>query len=95
MVSPELQGRGRNEKRIVEYVDSFTPNPKWKWYVASYSGMVDYPRIPITGKHLGNFLDSTEFQSWKVNFKNQVCTRTADLQITMHWVEIVISLTKF
>ena len=27
-----------------------------------------------------------EFQSWKVNFRTEVCLRTADLQITMHWI---------
>ena len=30
-----------------------------------------------------------EFQSWKVNFKNEVCTRTADPQITVHWIKEV------
>ena len=30
-----------------------------------------------------------EFQSWKVNFRTEVCLRTADLQITMHWIKEV------
>ena len=28
-----------------------------------------------------------EFQSWKVNFRTEVCLRTADLQITMLWIK--------
>ena len=39
-----------------------------------------------------------EFQSWKVNFKTEVCTRTAGLQITVHWikeVEIAKSIDEF
>ena len=53
----------------------------------SHSGMTDYPRIPIREMHLGKFPDSMDFQSWKVNFKNEVCTRTADPQTTMHWIK--------
>ena len=36
--------------------------------------------------HLGKFPDSMEFQSWNVNFKTEVCSKTADPQITMHWI---------
>ena len=36
-----------------------------------------------------NFLDSSEFQSWKVNCRTEVCLRTADLQITMLWIKEV------
>ena len=51
--------------------------------------MMDYPRLPISEMHLGKFPDSLKFQSWKVNFKNEVCARTADPQITMHWIKEV------
>ena len=37
----------------------------------SHNGMINYPRFPISEMHLGNVPDSTEFQSWKVNFKNE------------------------
>ena len=37
--------------------------------------------------NLGKFLDSMEFQSWKVHFRTDVCLRTADLQITMLWIK--------
>ena len=30
-----------------------------------------------------------EFQSWKVNFRTEVCLRTADRQITMLWIKEV------
>ena len=51
--------------------------------------MMDYSRFPISEMHLGKFPDSLDFQSWKVNFKNEVCTRTADPKITMHWIKEV------
>ena len=39
--------------------------------------------------HLGKFQDSLEFQSWKVNFKTQVCAKSAFLYNTMHWIKEV------
>ena len=44
--------------------------------------MMDYPRIPVSELNLGKFLNFMEFQSWKVNFRNEVCLRTADPQNT-------------
>ena len=38
----------------------------------SHGGMMDYPRISFTDWNLGNFPDSMEFQSWKVNFRTEV-----------------------
>ena len=35
-----------------------------------------------------NFL-TLEFQSWKVNFKTEVCWKSADPHITMHWIKEV------
>ena len=55
----------------------------------SHSGLMDYPRFSISQMHLGTFPGSMEFQSWKVNFKSEVCLRTADPQITMHWIKEV------
>ena len=54
-----------------------------------HSGMMDYPIIPISEMHLGKFLDSVEFQSCKLSFKNEVFPRTADPQITMLWIKEV------
>ena len=51
----------------------------------SHSGVMDYPRIQIAELYVGKFSDSMEFQSWKVNFRTEVCVRTADPQIAMLW----------
>ena len=61
----------------------------------SQNGVMDYPRYPISELHLGKFPDSLEFQSWKVNFKTEVCANSVLPQITMHWIkefEIVKSI---
>ena len=38
---------------------------------------------------MGKFPDSLEFQSWKVNFKTEVCSKSADPHRTMHWIKEV------
>ena len=55
----------------------------------SHNGMMDYPRFPILELHLAKFLDSMEFQSWKINFRTEVCARTAHPQVTMLWIKEV------
>ena len=45
-------------------------------------GMLDYPRIPISEWNLEKFPRSMEFQSWKINFRTEVCVRIADPQVT-------------
>ena len=55
----------------------------------SHSGMIDYPRIPRTEWNLGKILDPMEFQSWKLNFRTEVCMRTAEPQVTMLWIKEV------
>ena len=55
----------------------------------SHGGMMDYPRISFSEVNLGRFPDSMEFQSWKVNFRTEVCPRTADPLITMLCVKEV------
>ena len=55
----------------------------------SHGGVKGYPRIPITEWNLGKFPDTVKFQSWKVNFRPEVCLRTADPQITMVWIKEV------
>ena len=47
---------------------------------------MEYPRFPISELHLAKFPDSMEFESWKVNFKTEVCAKTANPQITMSWI---------
>ena len=55
----------------------------------SHSGMMDYPRVPITEWNLGHFPNSLEFPSWKVNIRTEVCIRTADHQVAMLWIKEV------
>ena len=47
---------------------------------------MDYPRFPILEMRLRNFPHSMKFQSWKVNFKTEVFSKTADLHLTMQWI---------
>ena len=64
----------------------------------SHSGMMDYPRVPFTEWNLGEFLGSIESHNWKVNFRTDVCIRTADPEVTMLWikeVEIAESIDEF
>ena len=51
----------------------------------SHSVMIDYSRLPMSELRLGKFPDSMEFQSWKVNFKTEVCSKSADPHLTMHF----------
>ena len=57
----------------------------------SSSGVIDYPRcfFFFSALHLGKFPDSVEFQSWKVNFKTEVCSKTAYPHVTTHWIKEV------
>ena len=55
----------------------------------SHSGVVDDPRFPTSELHLGKLPDSMEFQSLKVNFKTEVCSKTAVPHLTMHWIKEV------
>ena len=57
--------------------------------------MMDYTRFLTAEVHLGKFPDPTEFRSWKVNFKTVVCAKTADPQITMHWITEVEKALSF
>ena len=54
----------------------------------SHNGVID-PEISDFGIASGKFPDSVQFQSWKVNFSSEVCPRTADTQITLHWIKEV------
>ena len=48
--------------------------------------LIDYPRLPISEFHVGKLPDSMEVQSWRVNFKTEVCSKSADPHLTMHWI---------
>ena len=51
--------------------------------------MIDYPRFPISEAHLRKFPDSMEFQSWKVNFRTEVGSKTVDPHLTLQWIKEV------
>ena len=55
----------------------------------SHNGVIDYPRFPISEVHLRFFPDSIEFQSLKVNFKTEVCSKTAGPHLTKRWIKEV------
>ena len=55
----------------------------------SHVGMMDYPRVPFTEWNLGKHPHAMEFQSWKLNFRTEVCMRTAESQVTMLWIKEV------
>ena len=50
----------------------------------SHNGMIGSTRFPISEFHLGKFPDSMAFHSWKVNFKTEVSSKSADPYLTMH-----------
>ena len=41
----------------------------------------------IPEMHLGKFPDRTEFQSWKVNFRTEVCPKAKDPRLAMQWIK--------
>ena len=53
--------------------------------------MMDYPRVPITEWNLGKFPHAMEFQSWKLNFRTEVCMRPAESQVTLLWIKEFVS----
>ena len=50
---------------------------------------LDDTRFPFSEVHLGKFPDSLEFQIWKVNFKTEVRSKSADPHLTMQWIKEV------
>ena len=90
---------GRGKRR--EPQSSSIPTPRFNQAIAtlnplyhtggtySHNGVMDCMRFTISEMHLGKFPDSLEFQSWKVNFKTEVCAKSADPLLTMHWIKEV------
>ena len=62
-------------------------NVETYWWNLLSRCMMDYLRIHITEWNLAKIPDSMECQSWKINFRTEVCLRTADPQITLHWIK--------
>ena len=42
----------------------------------SNGDVIDNSIFPVSEKHLGKFPGYMEFQSWKVNFKTEACSKT-------------------
>ena len=57
--------------------------------IYSHGGVVDYMSFPTSEMNLGKFTNSMEFQSWKVNFKTESCSETADPHLSIHWIKEV------
>ena len=55
----------------------------------SHGGMMDHTRFPTSEMHQGKFPDSLEFQSWKLNFKTEVYSISANPHVTMHRIKEV------
>ena len=51
--------------------------------------MMDYPRFQISEMHIGKSPDSMKLYGWKVDFKTEVCSKSADPQLTMQWIKEV------
>ena len=58
----------------------------WDLFSQWYDGLSENSGY---GNASWKFPDTVELQSWKVNFKTEVYTRTADPQITMGWIKEV------
>ena len=79
LASKSLREMEQDSKMRRDAQSSTIPNP----------GVMDYPGFSISEMHVGKFPVSMEFQSWKVNFKTEVCADSQFLHITMHWIKEV------
>ena len=59
----------------------------WNSFSQWYDGLIV---VSDPEMHLKKFPDSMKFRSWKVNFKAEVCSKTADLQLTVQWIEEIV-----
>ena len=50
------------------------------------SGMT-IPSFPSSEMHLGKFTDHTEFQSWIVNFRAEVCSKAKNPTLALQWIK--------
>ena len=45
------------------------------------------PSYPSSEMHLGNFSDHTEFQSWVVNFRTEVFSKSKNPTLALQWIK--------
>ena len=50
------------------------------------SGMT-IPSFSSSEMHLGKFPDHTEFQSWIVNFRTEVCSKAENPTLALQWIK--------
>ena len=74
---------GGNYHTLVTGVQNHTS----EFGTCSQNGMINYPGYQIPEMHLGKFPDPTEFQSWKVNFRTEVCSKAKDPRLAMQWIK--------
>ena len=97
---PDIAGHTMEPERVMrrEPQNSSTPVPRFQrgggilnhiGGTYSHGGIMDYTKFPISEMHLRKLPDSIEFQSWKVNLKTEVCSKSADPHIKMHWTKEV------
>ena len=55
----------------------------------SHGGMIGCPKFQFSELRLGKFHDSMDLRSWKVNFKTEACSNSADPHVTKHWIKEV------
>ena len=78
LASKSLREMEQDSKMRRDAQSSTIPNP-----------VMDYPGFSISEMHVGKFPVSMEFESWKVNFKTEVCADSQLLHIKMHWIKAV------
>ena len=50
-------------------------------------GGMTFPSYPSSEMHLGRFPDHTEFQSWIVNFRTEVCSKAKNPTLALQWIK--------
>ena len=48
---------------------------------------VTIPSCPSSEMHLGKFSDHTEFRSWIVNFRTEVCSKAKNPMLALQWIK--------
>ena len=91
-----IMERGRRERRELHNSSVLVPRFQRGGGILHHAGesysdgrMMEDTRFPNSEMHLGKFPDSMEFQSCKVNFKTEVCSKSANPHLQMHWTKEV------
>ena len=55
--------------------------------IRTFSKCMTIPSYPSSEMHLGKFPDHTEFQSWIVNFRTEVCSKAKNPTLALQWIK--------